>query len=193
MRVSVGILVGGRARRFGGIAKGLLATADGRSIVARLIDASREALPDAPIHLVGDASAYTEFGLYALNDAPAGIGPLGGLRALLVRAGDEGSAAAIALACDLPAIDAALLRRLAQSDPGALALAPRTEGGLWSALSARYATGALPVIETLVSEGQHSLQRIFERLGERAVELATTRDELDRLVDWDRPEDMNGA
>jgi molybdopterin-guanine dinucleotide biosynthesis protein A len=193
MRLCVGIFVGGQARRFGGIVKGLLATADGRSIVARLIDVVREALPAAPIYLVGDARAYAGFGLPSLNDAPPGIGPLGGLRALLERAREDGLASAIALACDLPAIDAALVQRLAESAPRALSLAPKTEGGRWSALSARYATGTLPLVEALIAEREHSLQRLFAGLGERAIELPISRDELARLMDWDQPEDIGGA
>jgi molybdopterin-guanine dinucleotide biosynthesis protein A len=191
VRVVVGIFVGGQARRLGGIAKGLLATPDGRSIAARMIDVISEAVPGALVYLVGNASAYAGLGLPALEDTPPGIGPLGGLVALLRRADQTNHEGALALSCDLPAIDAEFLRRLSNESPGALALAPKVDSERWSPLSARYLTGALPALEALIAAGEHSLQRVFERLGERAVEMVTTREELERLVDWDTPEDVN--
>lgn len=190
MRLIVGIFVGGRARRFGGIAKGLLKTADGRPIIERTLDLARQALPGAPVFLVGDAGAYGELGLPQLNDIPAGIGPLGGLSALLRQAREADFDGALALACDMPALDAELLGRLAHESAGALALAPRPEGGPWSALSARYATGALPELERAIADGERAFQRLFARLGAGAAELPLTSAELERLIDWDRPEDV---
>lgn len=186
----VGVFVGGRARRFGGIAKGLLPTSDGRNVVTRLIDIAGAALPGAPIVLVGSASSYAALGLPELDDRPPGIGPLGGLRALLLRAGEIGRSHVLALACDLPAISAELVRRLGREAPAALAVAPRAPQGPWQALSARYAVAALPVVDELVAAGERALQRLFERLGPGAHPLTLAPGEEDLLVDWDRPEDL---
>ena len=186
----VGIFVGGRARRMGGVVKGLLPTADGRSVVERLLAEIREALPDAPIALVGAASSYDAFGLPSLADTPPGIGPLGGLRALLARTAELGLPHALALACDLPTISANLIRRLAEAEPTASAVAPRELGGPWYALSARYAVTALPVLDAQVAADERALQRLFARLGPSASELPLTAAELALLADWDRPEDL---
>jgi molybdopterin-guanine dinucleotide biosynthesis protein A len=188
-RLLVGVFVGGRARRFGGAAKGLLETADGRSVLARLLEVSREAAPDSSLTLVGSDPRYEGFGLPALADAPAGIGPLGGLRALLRRAAELGLEQALALACDLPLLSPTVVQRLATTAPRALAVAPREPGGRWYALSARYAVAALPVLDAMIENDERALQRLFARLGSDAVELELAAGELELFADWDRPED----
>ena len=112
----VGVFVGGSARRMGGIAKGLLPTADGRSVVGRLLDVTREALPGASIVLVGSSASYDALAVPSLADTPSGVGPLGGLRALLAHAEALGFSHALALACDMPLISASLLQRLGRSN-----------------------------------------------------------------------------
>lgn len=186
----VGIFVGGRARRLGGIAKGLLPVPSGGTVVDRLLSITREALPGAAVALVGDASRYESLGLPAIADAPAGIGPLGGLRGLLLRARELGLDHALALACDLPLISSSLVARLSEFAPPALALAPREPGGPWYALSARYAVAAMPVLDAMLAQGERALQRLYARLGNGAAELPLEQGELALLADWDRPEDL---
>jgi len=185
----IGLFVGGKARRFGGIAKGWLQTPEGTSIVERTIALSRQALPDAPLVLVGDASAYEKLGLEAIADAPPGIGPLGGLSALLTESERRGSRTALALACDMPFLSAELIRRLCEHAPEAPVLAPRPPGQPWYALTARYAVGVLPVFRAMIAEGEHKLQRLFERVPGAAV-LPLSEAELGALVDWDTPADV---
>ncbi len=94
--------MGGKARRFGGLAKGWLETPEGPSIVERTIALARSTVPGAALVLVGDASAYEKLGVEAIADAPAGTGPLGGLSALLAEAERRGARTALALAGDMP-------------------------------------------------------------------------------------------
>ncbi|MET0413737.1 MAG: NTP transferase domain-containing protein, partial [Polyangiaceae bacterium] len=85
--VLFGILVGGQSRRMGGTPKGNL-DAGGQSIIARTIELCRALVPASAVErvlLVGDGSAY-DVAVPRLADAPAGVGPLGGLCALLARA-----------------------------------------------------------------------------------------------------------
>jgi len=184
----IGLFVGGQGKRLGGVSKGNL-TFDGAKLLGRLLAACREALPSSPIVLVGPAQAYAEHGLRALSDDPAGIGPLGGLRALLRHAESTGAPAALALACDLPHLEAALLRRLGCESPEADFVAPR-DGTLWHTLVARYGTGALPDVEATIAAGERALQRVVQRLGGRAVELPVNPTEHAELRDWDTPEDV---
>ena len=79
-----GVFVGGASSRMGGRPKGLLATKDGTSIVARTIALARAVASD--VVLVGRADAYAALGLAAIADAPGGEGPIAGLVALLERA-----------------------------------------------------------------------------------------------------------
>ncbi|MFZ5895292.1 MAG: molybdenum cofactor guanylyltransferase [Myxococcota bacterium] len=195
MSLRVGIFVGGRGARMGGAAKGLLELPSGERLLDRLVAETRAALPDANIVLVGAADAYSNARLPALADQPAGIGPLGGLAALLADANNAadahkaGDAAAIALACDLPYVSRALITRLAHETPHALALAPR-RGNVWEPLCARYAVAALPHVQAAIQANQRSLQRLFERLASDAHELPINETEARELFDWDTPEDM---
>lgn len=177
----------------GGVAKGLLpAPGESASLVERLIRTVRSSGLAVPVVFVGAASAYGMHGLVALSDTPPGIGPLGGLAALLARAALEGRPGALALACDLPFITPRLVYRLLTERPEALLLAPRSEG-LWSALTARYSVDARDAIARAIEAREHSLQRLFARAGSRAVELSLEESERAELVDWDRPEDIGPA
>ena len=186
----VGLFVGGRGSRFGGIAKGNLVHPSGARLVERLSEVVRTALLDAHVVLVGERPEYADLALPTVRDAPAGIGPLGGLRALVAFARDERRDAVVALACDMPYVTAELVRRLAEEAPGASALAPRDDGR-WQPLAARYAVRVLPVLDAAIAAGERSLQRIFERLGTDAHVLSADDAELESLRDWDTPEDVN--
>jgi molybdopterin-guanine dinucleotide biosynthesis protein A len=184
----VGIFVGGRGTRLGGAAKGNLRY-EGETLLARLVRTCEQALPGVPVVLVGAAAAYAELGLPVLADEPKGIGPLGGLRALLVHARDSGHAATLALACDLPRLGPELVRRLAFEAPEAEFVAPR-DGELWDTLVARYAVSALAAVDAAIADGERALQRVPRRLGAGAVELAVTDAERAELHDWDTPDDL---
>jgi molybdopterin-guanine dinucleotide biosynthesis protein A len=176
-----GIVVGGAASRMGGAPKGLL-VADGRTIVDRL----REALEGAGLEvvLVGAHEAYASLGLRSIPDEPAGVGPIGGLAALLAAA--EGGRA-MWVACDMPRVTSALVRRLVDAPPAAV-VAPR-RAGRWEPLFARFdSAAALPVVRARISEGELGLQGLFDALG--AVELPTSEAERELLEDWDTPEDL---
>jgi molybdopterin-guanine dinucleotide biosynthesis protein A len=185
--VLVGLFVGGAARRMGGAPKGLIRPGpDSQTILARQVQLALE-LGAEPV-LVGRATDYARAfpTLRALADEPAGIGPLGGLRALCLLA-HEGPF--LALACDMPYVDAELLRRLMRTQPSAAALAPRGDGGFWEPLCARYhAARVLPAIELALQAGELSLQRILSRVG--AVELPLSEAERRGLIDWDAPRDL---
>jgi molybdopterin-guanine dinucleotide biosynthesis protein A len=185
----VGLFVGGRGSRFGGVAKGNLKLPGGVRLVERLSSVCNSVLPDAPLVLVGQHAEYHRLALPALRDTPEGIGPLGGLRSLLDFAAERRCAGAIALACDLPYVTPELLRRIADEVPSALALAPR-DGGLFYPLTARYSVRALPAVIDAVLAREHSLQKLFARLGDGAGSLSLNDAERLALRDWDSPEDL---
>ena len=138
--------------------------------------------------LVGEASVYRSLDLPSLSDLPPGIGPLGGLAALIQHAAEQ-HAQAICLACDMPYVSAALLHRLAHEAPQASALAPRDARG-YQPFFARYDSEAtLPVVKQRIAEKRHSLQRVLSSLD--TEELCLSDDEAQELRDWDRPEDID--
>ncbi len=182
-----GIFVGGRARRMGGIAKGLLPAPDsGEPLVARLARLISE-LGCEPV-LIGEEPRYRAAlpSLRTVADLPPSIGPLGGLAGLL-EAAHEGTA--LALACDLPAVSRNLLERLVQSGSHAPVLAPRSQPGLWQPLCARYDAAALRApLAQAIARGTRSFQALFAELA--VEELPLSEAELAELIDWDEPEDL---
>jgi molybdopterin-guanine dinucleotide biosynthesis protein A len=178
-----GIFVGGAGQRMGGRAKGLMTAPGG----GNLVDRWRSLLGAAGIDrvvLVGRHAAYASVDLETLADDPAGIGPIGGLAALLACAG---AGQALALACDMPFVSRALVERLI-AWPDAPVVAPR-RGGLWEPLCARYdAARVLPRIRRAVAAGRHSLQPLLHEAG--AFELPLDPGEEAQLRDWDSPADL---
>jgi molybdenum cofactor guanylyltransferase len=182
-RLVAGIFVGGAGTRMGGIAKGLMRTAEGTTLVERW-RATLEPL-GVEIVLVGDRSDYASVAMEVVADEPAGIGPLGGLVALLRWAG---AAQALALACDMPFVSSRLIERLLTTSPRAPIVAPR-RAGRWEPLCARYDPPAvLSRALAMTRSTDHSLQRLLQDVG--AVELPLEPHQADELRDWDTPDDL---
>jgi molybdopterin-guanine dinucleotide biosynthesis protein A len=185
----VGIFVGGRSTRMGGKPKGLLPAPDsGEALVVRSCRLARAA--GLSPCLIGAAEAYRALlpDLEVVADAPGGIGPLGGLLGLVRSAG---AAPVLALACDMPHITQELLARLAGEEASGDVLSPRGESGLWEPLCARYDGARVSApLERAVAAGVRSFQRLFTQL--QVSELALAPHERAALVDWDRPEDIDG-
>lgn len=184
-----GIFIGGRSSRMGKT-KGLLpAPGETRSLVERA--SALFADLQIPVVLVGQRAQYEALGIRSLPDAFAGIGPLGGLVALLEAAG---SGYAIACACDLPYVTANLVRRLMDAPPCA-ALTPVADGVL-QPLFARYDARACAAVarrraeDAAIRGGSSALQGLLAELGATPLPLAPEEEAL--LRDWDSPADVDG-
>lgn len=184
-RAILGVFVGGASRRMGGRPKGLLRApgGGGETLVERLV-AAGHAAGLAPV-LVGAAEAYEGVvtGVPRIADAPEGVGPVGGLNALVAHAGD---ADAVAVACDMPHVTAEVLRALVARPCAADVLAARRDGR-WEPMLARYHSPRVrPAVEAALRDGVRSFQRVFERL---SVEPLPLDGAIERaLADWDWPE-----
>lgn len=193
-----GIFVGGQSTRMGGQPKGRLSARDtGEPLIVRSARLLR--LAGLTPVLVGDARGYDDLlhELPRVPDAPAGVGPLGGLSALLALAegrlplkeGPHDRAHVLVLACDMPFVSQALIDKLAQASAGADVLAARGTGGFWEPLCARYrVAGCAPFVRSALAARELSLQALLRRL--RVAELSLSEAEQEQLRDWDCPEDM---
>jgi len=189
-RITIGIFVGGKGTRMGGVAKGLLRVPDGtETLIERLLRQCARAAPEASLFLVGQAAPYAALALPQLEDAPGGVGPIGGLRALLLRACAEQSELALALACDLPFLDAGVVSALLLPTSGA-ARVPFV-GGRLQPLAAAYAPVAtLGAVDRSLSLGKHALMQVLDQLGPRLERLELDDEGARALRDWDTPEDV---
>ena len=189
-RVVIGIFVGGAGKRMGGVAKGLLcAPASSETLLERSLRVCRAALPEAAPYLVGRSDAYAIQGLPRLSDDPSDVGPIGGLRSLLLEAKARGAEQALALACDLPFIDEAVLRLLGAPLRGP-ARVPFIDGR-FQPLAASYApAAALAAVDQTLARGQHALMAVLAELGSGLERLESDAISADALRDWDTPSDM---
>jgi len=185
----LGIFVGGTGRRMGGVRKALLLSPGGaETLVARLVRVGREAGLEPVI--VGDGEVGPDVAsVLRVRDDPAGVGPLGGLGGLLGHAQGRG-VAALAVACDMPHVSAALLGKLLGDARDAPVLAPRDpQSGKWQPLLARYdPLRTQPALATLLAAGGRSFQALLTQLA--CTELVLSDDEQGELRDWDVLEDI---
>ena len=191
-----GIFVGGAATRMGGVAKGLLIAPDGEPIVVRTLRLLRDLRLTCV--LVGNHAAYAEigvqFGVPMLTDQPPGIGPLGGLIALLDAAAlratadaQQGTQSVLAVGGDMPYITGEMMARLL-SAPTAAAVAPHVDNR-WQPLFGRYAVqDTLPLARQRAANRQFALHGLLDALAAR--DLVLSADEIERLRDWDAPSDI---
>jgi len=186
VRAVAGVFVGGQGVRMGGLPKGLLRGPDGATLVERW----RAMLAELGVEvvLVGEADAYAGLGLAMLKDEPAGLGPLGGLVALLRHAG---ALPALAFACDMPFVSRALVARLLAAPADAPIVAPRRDAR-WEPLCARYDPArVLPLALARAASAHHSLQPLLDAAGAAALPLLP--DEGAQLRDWDTPADVTAS
>jgi molybdopterin-guanine dinucleotide biosynthesis protein A len=188
--LTAAILAGGLARRFGGRDKARLIVG-GRPILERLVEAAAP-VASRVILVTNDPARYADAGVPVLQDEISGAGPLGGLITAL-RA--SATRRVLALASDLPYVDADFLAYLAGRAPGADLVVPRTPDGLHP-LCAVYARALLPVLEAHLASGRRALVDLVG--GVRTVEVGPEEvarfDALGRLLtNVNTPDDYEAA
>lgn len=177
------LLTGGASRRFGA------PKADVRVAGERLADRTARVLAEVadPVLEVGPGSSPLD----AVLEDPPGSGPLAALAAGGVALAARGASGCdvIVVAVDLPFVDPAFLRLLADAPPAA-AVVPRV-GGHAQPLCARYSSITLRRATELVGVGERSLQALLRAVDVQWIEEgewgAVTSSRC--FVDVDTPDD----
>jgi molybdopterin-guanine dinucleotide biosynthesis protein A len=154
-RCTGAIIAGGRATRFGGVAKGL-ERVGGVRIVDRVAAALGEACDDLVIVANDDAAVGWIPGIRVVPDLRGGAGALGGVHAALAYARETARDAIAVLAWDSPFVPGALMRALRDSGENAgVDAAVPTSGSPWGfePLCAWYRVSCAPVVERHLDAG----------------------------------------
>lgn len=180
------LLTGGRSRRLGTDKSRLVADpATGETLAARGARRLR-AVCGGPVLEVGDGVS----GLPSVREQPPGAGPLAALAAAGVELRARGHRGpALLLAVDMPDVDEALLRLLAEW-PGEPTVVP-VAGGRLQPVCARYGADAMLAAESLVIAGLRPFRNLLDVVEHDVVDEAvwgpvTTGDPF---ADVDTPED----
>ena len=171
---SAAILAGGRARRLDGLDKSQLRVA-GRTILERQLAALNGCVDR--VLLVGyRGDPPGDERIAVVDDRLPACGPLGGLDAALVAAGD---AAVLLLACDMPHVTTRLLSYMVCRLGDADAVVPLSERG-YHPLCAVYAQSCRVPVRRRLEQGQ---LRMLDLLGDLRV----------RAIDTTELEGLGGA
>ena len=161
------VIAGGLSSRFG--SPKALARVGSHRVVDRVILALRDALGhDDIVCSANDADLGAAIGLPSRADLITGIGALGGVHAALLWALERDCRGILAAGCDMPFLDAGLLRALLTHTDEADAVLPASEGprGV-EPLCAWYGTACVAAIAAAVRAGDtrmigfHDAVRVF--------------------------------
>ena len=161
------VLAGGESRRFG--RDKAAAIVAGKSLVVR----AAETLEEVFEHVVIVSSRAATTGRWGhVPDRRPGAGPLAGIEAALMESRALGLQGAFVLACDLPLVDAASVRRVLGAAGDAAACAPDREGSpAIEPLCAVYRLSSLPVVRDALDRGRRSVHETFAAVGGATISL----------------------
>lgn len=187
MEIYVGILIGGHSRRMG--RPKALIVADGETLIERTVRLAKT-LSDRVV-LLGKPpfplpTAVAD--LTVLGDARTDGGPIGGLASLLRISGIR---PALLLACDLPRLDAPLLKQLLDAvthDVDAVAFATGLTPAEWEPCCAVYLPSAMSRVESQIERRDYSLQSLLALLRTKTVFLS--KNDAPLLANLNTPADM---
>ena len=181
------ILAGGQSRRMG-FNKALLDV--GGQPLIRILTNRIRSIADHILISSNDCSSYEFLNFPVVPDRYLGHGPLAGLHAAMLR---QNSSLYIVLACDLPNLQAAFLRRLITLAEGYDAVIPRTRDGLAHPLCAVYRRTCLPSVEKALLRGIYKVIEIFldDALSIRWVGPEEGGFKDDDLANINTPEDLH--
>ena len=186
------VLAGGESRRFG--RDKALAVLAGKPLVEHVLE-TLEALFEDVLIVTNEPSAYERFDVTVVSDIVRGAGSLGGLLTALVHARAE---RCFVVACDMPFLNPALIRRMIGRCEGFDVVVPSVQGDL-QPLHAIYSKRCIGPILERIAQGE---LRIFDfypnvltlRLEERVCKEVdpenrsfaniNTEEELTRAKQW---------
>jgi molybdopterin-guanine dinucleotide biosynthesis protein A len=178
-KLSAAVLAGGRSSRMGKNKAFLPLVDGGPPMVALVIERIREFADDVMI-VANDRARYGDFGARVVPDLEAGAGALGGIHAALRHAKHEHC---LIVACDMPFLSRALLRRMVDEPRDYDVLAPRlpgesrqgSDGLVYQTLHAIYGRACIEPIERQLAQGNRQVIGFFSTVRVRTIEFDDVR------------------
>jgi molybdopterin-guanine dinucleotide biosynthesis protein A len=164
------LLAGGRATRMGGRNKAFAAVG-GESIAARTVRLLQRIFPQVII-ATNAPHEFDRFGTDLVTDVFPGRGPLAGIHAAMLHARHPHL---FVVACDMPGLDADVIRFLVGRIDAADAIVPCWEGDV-EPLHAVYAVRILPVVERCLAGGDSAMRQLLPLLRVDYVSEGELRD-----------------
>ena len=180
------VLAGGRSTRFG--SDKALAMLEGERLLDRAVGVLGRVCSEVVV--VSSRAEHDGPGWERVVDRRSGMGPLAGIEAALAHAADVGATGIVVLACDLPDVGAATVRRLLVElgDGEAVALERDGPPG-FEPLCAVYRTRCGEAAARLLDEGARGAHRLLTTMQGRIVRGSApapvnvnTREDLARIV-----------
>ena len=158
---------------------------EGTTLLERTVQTARCITED--ILLIGEpafAVPATVSTVPILRDLHAGIGPVGGLETMLSELVGQ---SCLLLACDMPKLSEALLRRIASAAGDFDAAVCRTAGRRHPCCGL-YRPSVLPYLQSAVEAGRFSMMTLLDELRIMAIDL--TGEDARAVENWNEPSDI---
>jgi molybdopterin-guanine dinucleotide biosynthesis protein A len=181
------LLAGGRASRMGGRDKAFAAV-DGEAIAVRTVRLFRALFPQVLV-ATNRPERYQALDVETVGDTFVDCGPLAGIHAAMRCAVHPWIFVA---ACDMPGLDADVIRFLVARIGDADAVVPRWERDI-EPLHAIYAVRLLPQVEDALRAGRHALREFLPRVRVDYVdedELGRIRGTARSMLNVNTPEEL---
>jgi molybdopterin-guanine dinucleotide biosynthesis protein A len=174
IRVSGAVMAGGVSRRLG--RDKALERIGGKPLIERVLDALAPLTTEILVVLASPEQAEALLlptSVRVLTDVYPGRGSLGGIFTGLEASGEPWS---LAVACDMPFLNAELLRYVIEASAGVDAVIPRL-GGRPEPLHALYSKACLAPMERMLQAGQLKIAPLFDAVKVRYLDDET----IDRI------------
>lgn len=181
------ILAGGRASRMGGRDKAFAAV-NGEPIAVRTVRLFQSLFPQVLV-ATNRPERFRPLGVDTVADVHPGCGPLAGIHAAMLASRRP---RVFVVACDMPGLDAGVIRFLLDRPGDADAVVPQWEDDI-EPLHAVYAVRCLPTIERCLAGGRHALREFLPLIRVDWVaedELRRVRGTARSLTNVNTPEEL---
>jgi molybdopterin-guanine dinucleotide biosynthesis protein A len=181
------IVAGGRASRMGGRDKAFAAVG-GEPIVVRTVRLFQTLFPQVVV-ATNRPERFRGLAVETVSDRFPGCGPLAGIHAALSASRHPH---AFVAACDMPGLDANVIRFLVARIGAADAVVPRWQGDV-EPLHAVYARRCLPAMEESLRTGRYALRDFLAGITVDWVgepDLAAVRGAAESLINVNTPEEL---